>query len=90
MMVSGLNGDAPIKINQDANIYSLELEKGKDIQFPVNDRRQAYLVQIEGTSVINDIELSDRDGMEIVEEEISINAKETSHILLIEMKKQGI
>lgn len=90
LMVSGLNGDAPIKINQDANIYSLELEKGKDIQFPVNDSRQAYLVQIEGTSVINDIELSDRDGMEIVEEEISINAKETSHILLIEMKKQGI
>jgi redox-sensitive bicupin YhaK (pirin superfamily) len=90
MMVSGLNGDAPIKINQDANIYSLELEKGEDIQFPVNEGRQAYLVQIEGTSVINDIELSDRDGMEIVEEEISINAKETSHILLIEMKKQGI
>lgn len=90
LMVSGLNGDAPIKINQDANIYSLELEKGKDIQFPVNDSRQAYLVQIEGTSVINDIELSDRDGMEIVEEEISITAKETSHILLIEMKKQGI
>jgi redox-sensitive bicupin YhaK (pirin superfamily) len=89
-MVSGINGDAPIKIYQDANIYSLELEKGKEIQFPVNENRQAYLVQIEGTSVINDIELSDRDGLEIVEEEISIKAKETSHILLIEMEKQGI
>jgi quercetin 2,3-dioxygenase len=89
-MVSGINGDAPIKIYQDANIYSLELEKGKDILFPVKEGRQAYLVQIEGTSVINDIELSDRDGMEIIEEEISIKAKETSHILLIEMEKQGI
>jgi quercetin 2,3-dioxygenase len=89
-MVSGINGEAPIKIYQDANIYSLELEKGKDIQFPVKDGRQAYFVQIEGTSVINDIELSDRDGLEIAEEEISIKAKETSHILLIEMEKQGI
>jgi redox-sensitive bicupin YhaK (pirin superfamily) len=86
-MVSGINGDAPIKIYQDANIYSLELEQGKDIQFPVKEDRQAYLVQIEGTSVINDIELSDRDGLEIVEEDILIKARETSHILLIEMKK---
>lgn len=87
-MVSGLNGNAPIKINQDANIYSLELEEGKEITFPVKEGRQAYLVQIEGTSVINDIELSDRDGMEIVEEDIQIKAVETSHILIIEMKKE--
>jgi quercetin 2,3-dioxygenase len=87
-MVSGLNGDAPIKIQQDANFYSLELEKGKEISFPVKEGRQAYLVQIEGTSVINNVELSDSDGMEIIEENISIGAVETSHILIIEMKKQ--
>jgi quercetin 2,3-dioxygenase len=86
-MVSGSNGDAPIKIHQDANLYSLELEKGKEISFPVKEGRQAYLVQIEGTSVINNIELSDRDGMEIIEENISIQAVETTHILIIEMKK---
>jgi quercetin 2,3-dioxygenase len=87
-MVSDINGNAPIKINQDANIYSLELEQGKNIEFPVKEGRQAYLVQIEGTSVINDVELNDRDGMEIVEENISIKAVETSHILIIEMEKQ--
>jgi quercetin 2,3-dioxygenase len=52
--------------------------------------RQAYLVQIEGTSVINDIEVSDRDGMEIVEETILIKAVETSHIIIIEMEKQSV
>ncbi|MDQ0201746.1 pirin family protein [Neobacillus ginsengisoli] len=87
-MVSGLNGNAPIKINQNANIFSLELDQGNEITFPVKEGRQAYLVQIEGTSVINDIELSDRDGMEIVEEDIQIKAVETSHILIIEMKKE--
>lgn len=86
-MVSGPNGDAPIKIHQDANIYSLELEQGKEISFPVKEDRQAYLVQIEGTSTINGIELHDRDGMEIVEEDITIKSENTSHILIIELKK---
>ncbi|MBV7507902.1 pirin family protein [Neobacillus pocheonensis] len=87
-MVSDINGNAPIKINQEANIYSLELEQGKNIEFPVKEGRQSYLVQIEGTSVINNVELNDRDGLEIVEENISIKAVETAHILIIEMEKQ--
>ncbi|MCH6264180.1 MULTISPECIES: pirin family protein [Neobacillus] len=86
-MVSSKEGDAPIKINQDANIYSLELEAGKEISFPVSAGRQAYLVQIEGSSTINDLSLNTRDAMEIVEEDIQIKANETSHLLLIEMKK---
>lgn len=87
-MVSSKVGAAPIKINQDMNIYSLELEKGKEIEFQVSSERQAYLVQIEGTSSINGIKLADRDGMEIVEEDILIKAEETSHILILEMRKQ--
>jgi quercetin 2,3-dioxygenase len=87
-MVSSKEGEAPIKINQDINIYSLELEKEKETGFPVKEGRQAYLVQIEGASEINSIELSDRDAAEIVEEGILIKAKEASHILIIEMNKQ--
>jgi len=87
-MVSSKDGNAPIKINQDMNIYSLELEKDKEIDFQVKEGRQAYLVQIEGNSIINNIELTNRDGMEIVEEDILIKAKETSHILILEMNKQ--
>ncbi|NRT72316.1 hypothetical protein BJV40_002332 [Clostridium beijerinckii] len=47
------------------------------------------MVQIEGGAIINDIELNNRDGMEIVEEDILIKAKETSHILILEMKKEN-
>ncbi|SHE59992.1 pirin family protein [Alkalibacter saccharofermentans] len=86
-MVSGKKGEAQIKVNQDANIYSLELDEGKEVDFPVEKGRQGYLVQIEGTSVINGLTLKERNAMEIVEEEISIKAEKTSHILLIEMKK---
>lgn len=87
-MVSGTDGDASVKINQDVNVYSLELGAGREISFPVKEGRQAYLVQIEGISAINDITLADRDAMEAVEEDILIKTEVTSHILLIEMKKQ--
>ncbi|WP_461612118.1 pirin family protein [Clostridium sp. Marseille-QA1073] len=87
-MASSKDGDAPIKINQDINAYSLELEKGKEISFPMKEGRQAYLVQIEGMLLANEVELNERDGMEIVEEDILIKAKETSHIIVLEMKKQ--
>lgn len=86
-VVSGKDGDAPIKINQDANIYVLELSEGNEIDFPVNKGRQAYLVQAEGSSTINQVELNAKDAMEIVEEDIKIIANKTSNFLVIEMRK---
>ena len=87
-IVSCKNGDAAVKVNQDVNIYVLELTKGNEIEFQVSPKRQAYLVQIEGVSKINDVALSERDALEIVEEPIHIQAVETSHYLVIEMNKQ--
>lgn len=88
-MVSGQNGTAPIKIHQDSNIYALELDAGGSIDFAVGAGRQAYLVQIEGTSDISGIEMIDRDAMEIVADSIKIQAHTKSHCLLIEMKAAG-
>ena len=86
-IVSSQEGDAPIKLNQDANLFVLELDKDKEIDFKVSENRQAYLVQIEGTSAINDVALHMRDALEITEENIKIKAQETSHFLVVEMKK---
>lgn len=87
-MVSSKDGNAPIKINQDFNIYSIELDKNKEINFPVNENRQVYFLQVEGKSDVNNIELSEKDSMEIIEENIQIKAKENSHIIVFEMKKE--
>lgn len=86
-MVSNKNGTAPIQINQDANLYAIELEASKEIDFEVSKGRQAYLVNIEGQAMINNIPLVARDGLEIVEEDIHIKAENTAHILVIEMAK---
>lgn len=86
-IVSDKKGDAVIKVNQDVNFYVLELDNENDIDFQVGKDRQAYLVQIEGSSLINNISLSKRDALEIVEEDIKIKATELSHFIIVEMKK---
>lgn len=86
-IVSSKQGDAPIKINQDSNIFVLELDEDKEIDFKVGENRQAYLVQIEGSSDINNTVLNTRDALEIIEEEIRIKALENSHFLIIEMNE---
>ena len=86
-MVSAKNGEAPIQINQDTNFYVIELDKDKETEFLMGSDRQAYIVQIEGSSEINDINLSERDAMEVVEENLQIKALENIHLLVIEMKK---
>lgn len=86
-IASGQNGTAPVHINQDANIYAIEFDKFNPAVFSVGPGRQAYLVQVEGTSRANGILLHERDAIEVTEEELLINTEYNSHNLLIEMKK---
>ncbi len=79
--------EAPIRIEADAHFYMGEAEKGSSLKFNVAKGRQAYLVLIEGKTRVGDIQLDMRDALEIVEEEIAIEALENSKVLLIEMAK---
>jgi len=86
-VVSSCEGSAPIKIHQDVNIHAIYLDKDNEEVLNIDKDRQAYLVQIEGSSIINNIDLNEKDALEIVEENIIIKAKENSHFLVLEMKK---
>ena len=87
-VVSSQNGNAKIQIHQDVNLFVSELEKDKDIKYTIDKNRQVYFTQIEGTSTVNGIELSDGDAMEITEEsQLDIKALSDSHFLFIEMKE---
>lgn len=84
--IASLN-DSPIIINQDVNIYILKLEKEREVNFEVNEDRQAYLVQIEGKSNINGFNLKPNDALKAIENNLNIKALFASHMLIIEMKK---
>ena len=85
--VSGKGGVAPIKVNQDVNFYAIE--SSKEQNFELGKERQAYLILIEGEASINNVQLTSRDALEIVEENINIIPKEKAHVLIIEMEKEG-
>lgn len=87
-LVSPKSGPAPVKINQDSNIYTMTLEKGISGSFTIPKGRQGYLVQVKGSSTINNIHLSERDALTAIEENIYITSEESSQYLLIEMKKK--
>jgi len=76
---------APIKIHADANVYTTYLSPGKSIAFEVKASRQAYLVLLEGDAKVEDIEMTERDALEIIGQSIVINTVNGGHLYLIEL-----
>ena len=86
-LVSDERGTAPVKIHQDANLYALSLASGNSIPCALQPQRQAYLVVIEGAVKIHEYILNMRDGLEIFDEPLQIEAQKQSHMLLIELAR---
>lgn len=87
-LIGPQDGEGEAKISQDANIFVTELDADIRADFEVPDGRQVYLKLIEGEALINGLLLKHGDAAEIRGEDIVIEALETSHLLLVEMKAQ--
>lgn len=83
-IVSSQEGNSPIRIYQDVNIYVSQLDK--ELEFEIKENRQVYFIQIEGCANMNGITLDFGDAMEITKEsKLTIKPITKSHILFIEM-----
>lgn len=72
-------------IHQDAKLFASWIPATSEIRFPVQEGRQAYLVQIEGESSVNGHSLNRRDALTTQGESLVIQAKSNSHFLIIEL-----
>lgn len=77
----------PIQLHADVHVYAAFIPRGETLTFEMAPGRQAYLVAIEGNVIANELLLEERDAMEAVEENISIQAEDSAHMLVIEMAK---
>jgi len=85
-IASGERIDGVIQIHQDANVFVSEIEAGKAIPFVVENRRQVYLVCVEGTCAVNGIELKQYESIEIRGEvQLTLHALKDAHLLMVEM-----
>ncbi|MDR3050492.1 MAG: pirin family protein [Oscillospiraceae bacterium] len=78
---------APIHVHADVHVFATEITDEGELSFPVAAGRQAYLVLIEGAADVSGQKLSARDALEIAEQDVSIRAKGTAHVLMIEMQQ---
>lgn len=84
-LIASSTDDTLINIHQDVRVWLIQLESNQTAPFEVTKGHQAYLIQLEGKSRINEEQMKARDGLEIYEDFIEIQASEESHFMLIEM-----
>jgi quercetin 2,3-dioxygenase len=87
LTIASGEGTAPVTVRQDVHGYAAEVSAGRELALQVAAGRQAYLLQVEGSSSVNGVELDERDALEIVEEDVVIEAATTSHVFVVEMAK---
>mmetsp|Transcript_31924 Transcript_31924/g.75855 ORF Transcript_31924/g.75855 Transcript_31924/m.75855 type:complete len:148 (-) Transcript_31924:107-550(-) len=85
--------EAPIRLNQDANVYVSESDPGVAHHISVEAGRQVYMVCIEGSVTVNGNLLGARDAAELrgsSEASMAVtllSGASGSHVMLIEMAK---
>lgn len=85
-IISGTQGNAPVNIHQDMNIYVTSLDAGKQLEYKLLQGRQVYLIQIEGNGSVNGNKLAERDAAEITKAQtLFIRAEDNAHYILFDM-----
>ncbi len=87
LAIAAGDGTAPVAMHQDVHISAAALHDGRELELLVPAGRQAYLLQVEGSSGVNGVELDERDALEIVEEDAIVSATGPSHVFVVEMAK---
>ena len=64
-LVSDLEGTGEIHIHQDFNLFASEIEEGKSLKFELKPFRQAYVLCLEGTLMVNQMILEKHEAVEI-------------------------
>ena len=85
-VVGGKKEEGIIFINQDAEIFLSDLEKGKEIIYNLNINRGMYVHVIDGSLNVNNVSLLPGDAAKITQEnQIKISANVDSKIILFDL-----
>lgn len=86
LIVSSDGKNGSISINQDVNIYNCIINNTKNINFTVDKNRAQWLHVATGDVIVNDIALSEGDGIKIENEKcIDIKTKSTGEFLIFDI-----
>ena len=78
--------DAPVTIQQDADLFITRLDKGQETKHALKAGRHAWVQLARGAVKLNGVELKAGDGAAITkEDEVRVEAKEASEVLLFDL-----
>lgn len=83
-IVSGLHGDGLIKIFQDAEVLVGEFFNSQKIELKLEGKKQFYLLNLEGESVVNTQNLTHGDALKC-EEDLVVQVIEYAHFLVFRL-----
>ena len=86
-LIASQNGrNESLRIHQDANIHATLLEAGQTILYPLREDRHAWIQVARGDISLNDMALTQGDGVAVNKESsLEITAKKESELLLFEL-----
>jgi len=76
---------APIRVHADVHVFSAVISAGKSLELKLGAARQAYLVLLEGDARVEAIQMTARDALEIVQEDVVISTEGGAHVYVVEM-----
>lgn len=85
-MVSGMEGNAPLKIHQHARILWANIDEHYEIKHLIESGQGLFAFVISGSVVILDEHLGERDALGVVNgKEVTVKATKSSTVLFIEV-----
>ncbi len=85
-IASGEKKEGVMQIAQDANIFAAEISRNQQVRFQNKEKRQSYVLCLEGEISANSFRLRESDSLKLLgEETLNFTANENSHLLIVEM-----
>jgi hypothetical protein len=86
LLASDKSDKGVVTLNTDASLYRTKLDKGKDVEFKIGNKRKPFIYVINGTIEINGIRLNKTDQARISgETSLRIMAIEVAELLLVDV-----
>jgi len=90
-LVSGRSGESAIEVEQDVEIYAVEVEPAGEVAFRNRAERQSYMVVVEGGLQANKQDLRAGDALKVRgDESLKLRSESGAHTIIVNVPSDGL
>ena len=89
--MSGRSGESAIEVEQDVEIYAVEVEPAGEVAFRNRAERQSYMVVVEGGLQANKQDLRAGDALKVRgDESLKLRSESGAHTIIVNVPSDGL